>query len=311
VLVHELRACPSCGATTERRIELGDGHLLSECTRCGQVYAPSYADPSEIYQDGYLRGEMGAFGLDLMHPLFQVYLGMVARRRIATLERVTAGRGALLDIGCGTGEFLDAARARGWTVAGIDPVADAAEHARARRGLDVTTTTLEGYGAPEPRFDVVSALHVLEHVPDTNGFLRAIAAWVRPGGHVLIEVPNFASIARRRRLANWAGFRPLEHISHFTPDTLARAFRHAGMQPVKLTTPTYIGPPQDLAAALADLELPGPAWRRLLAPTCERVDVDGVPALIPGPVTWAALRAIERAYAARRAGVVVIGIARV
>src|SRR5258707_347261 len=74
VLVHELRTCPSCGDATARAIELGDGHLLSQCTRCEQIYAPSYADPGEIYQDGYLKGERGSFGLDLSHPLFQVYL---------------------------------------------------------------------------------------------------------------------------------------------------------------------------------------------------------------------------------------------
>jgi hypothetical protein len=148
-------------------------------------------------------------------------------------------------------------------------------------------------------------------VPDANAFLRTLAAWTRPGGHVLIEVPNYASLARRRKLANWSGLRPLEHVIHFTPDTLVRAFRGAGLTPVRTTTPTYIGAPQDLSSALADLELTDPAWRRVLAPTCESSTRDGAPVLIPRAVTWAALRVLERAYAARRAGVVIVGIARV
>jgi 2-polyprenyl-3-methyl-5-hydroxy-6-metoxy-1,4-benzoquinol methylase len=314
VLTHELLACPSCGATTTRRFELGDGHELLQCTSCEQVYATEYADPGEVYRSGYLRGEVGDFGLDLEHPLFQQYLEAVAARRCALMERVVGagGRaGSLLDVGCGAGEFLDVARSRGWTVAGLDPVPDAAARARELRGLPVATTTLEGYGSPERRFDVVSALHVLEHVPDVNAFLRALAAWVRPGGHVLIEVPNYASLARRRLLTNWAMLRPLEHLTHFTPDTLQRAFRRAGLAPVHTSTPTYIGPPQDLGSALADLVLDGDAVRRALDLGCTTEARYGVKARLPGPAVWLLLRAVERAYAIRRRGAVVFGIARV
>jgi 2-polyprenyl-3-methyl-5-hydroxy-6-metoxy-1,4-benzoquinol methylase len=311
VLVHELRACPSCGASDARELELGDGHRLVRCARCETVFASAYADPSEIYQEGYLRGEVGSFGLDLMHPLFQEYLAAVSRRRFEILERVVPARGTLLDVGCGAGEFLEIGKLLGWDVHGLDPVPDAAAMAREVRGLEVATATLEEYGPPERRFDVVSALHVLEHVSDANAFLRALAAWVKPGGHVLIEVPNYASRARKRRLANWTALRPLEHVIHFTPATLERAFRRAGLRPVKTDTPTWIGPPQELSSALTDLELTGSHWRTALAPTCTRSEIEGAPALMPSGITWTALRAVERAFALRRAGAVVVGIARV
>jgi 2-polyprenyl-3-methyl-5-hydroxy-6-metoxy-1,4-benzoquinol methylase len=313
VLVHAIHECPACGAADYRETELGDGKMLCRCSRCEAVFAPAYADPAEIYRDGYLKGELGAFGLDLSHPLFQEYLDAVARRRFEILERTVgaaAGR-ELLDVGCGDGGFLAVGRARGWSVRGLDPLPDSAAAAREQRGLDVVTGTLADYGAPEPRFDVVSALHVLEHISSAHEFLRALAAWVRPGGHVMIEVPNFASVARKRRMANWSGYRPLEHVSHFTPVTLQRAFRRAGLQPVRTLTPTYIGPPQSLAHALADLELTGHMWPRALAAMCTPGELAGLPALIPGRPMWAALGVIERAYALRGAGAVVVGIARV
>lgn len=275
------------------------------------MFAPAYADPEEIYKHGYLTGEVGKFGLDIMHPLFQEYLMAVSRRRFELLASVVARPGSLLDVGCGAGEFMLVGRSRGWDVHGLDPVPDAAALAREQRGLDVATATLEQYGAPESRFDLVTALHVLEHVPDAAGFLRSLAAWCRPGGHVLIEVPNYASLARRRRLANWSGLRPLEHVIHFTPRTLERAFRQAGLTPVRTVTPTYVGPPQELDSALADLVLERPLSRRALAPTCSRGQIEGFDVLIPGRVTWAALRAVEWTYRLRRAGVVVVGIARV
>ncbi len=313
MLVHELRQCPSCGAGEYHETELGDGEMLCQCERCETVFAPAYADPSEIYREGYLKGEIGAFGLDLSHPLFQEYLAGVARRRFEILERaVGAGAGReLLDVGCGDGGFLAIGRSRGWSVHGLDPLPDAAAAAREERGLDVATGTLSDYGEPEPRFDVVSALHVLEHIAGAHGFLKQLAAWIRPGGHVMIEVPNYGSVARKRLLANWNGYRPLEHVSHFTPVTLQRAFRRAGLQPVQTVTPTYIGPPQSLVHALADLELSSPLWQRALSRLCSAGSLAGLPALIPGPLAWSVMRAVERAYAARGAGVVVVGIARV
>jgi 2-polyprenyl-3-methyl-5-hydroxy-6-metoxy-1,4-benzoquinol methylase len=311
VLVHETQLCPTCGADDHRETELGDGKMLYRCSRCETVFAPAYADPAEIYRDGYLKGELGAFGLDLSHPLFQEYLAAVALRRFAILERAVPETGELLDVGCGDGGFLAVGRERGWTVHGLDPLPDSAAVAREQRGLDVMTGTLSDYGAAEPRFDVVSALHVLEHISSAHEFLTALAAWVRPGGHVMIEVPNYASVARKRRMANWSGYRPLEHVSHFTPVTLQRAFRRAGLQPVRTLTPTYVGPPQSLAHALADLELTGPLWSLALEPTCTKGELAGLPALIPGRLTWTALGAVARAYALRGAGAVVVGIARV
>ena len=100
---------------------------------------------------------------------------------------------------------------------------------------------------------MVSAFHVLEHVPDSVGFLRTLGRWARPGGHVMIEVPNFNSVQRRRLGSDWTGLRALEHIVHHTPTTLERAFREAGMEPVLVRSPVYVGPPQSL-------DLPSPTW---------------------------------------------------
>src|SRR5205085_2954784 len=103
-------------------------------------------------------------------------------RRAALLEGITGGPGALLDVGCGTGEFPAVCAGRGWRAQGVELMAEAAEHARRVHGLDVRVGLLADSGLPERHYDAVSALHVLEHVPDTVGFLRELAARARPGG---------------------------------------------------------------------------------------------------------------------------------
>jgi SAM-dependent methyltransferase len=277
------------------------------------VSASEYADPRDIYTDGYMFGEAEPFGLDVRAPPFQAYLQRVADRRMAMIEAASGTRnGSLLDVGSGTGEVLMAARARGWRALGVEPERTAADMARGR-GLDVRVAELESSGLPERSFDVVSAFHVLEHVPDSRAFLRMLARWARPGGSVCVEVPNFASVQRRRLREQWTGLRPREHLVHFTPRTLAGTFRAAGIDPVTVRSPAYIGPPQTLDQALWDLVRPHGRLRRLLTPLSRRPpggaggDVD----LRPTAAGWAVLSAVEAVYDRAGVGAVVVCVGRV
>ena len=317
----ELLQCPVCRDGAATRVEIGPAWHLRRCSSCGTVYAPEYADPDELYVDGYrsagpalLEGgtpvaELSAAGrgLDIQDPTFQRYLARLAGRRLDILAKARRPPGKLLDVGCGTGEFLAVARARGWTTVGVDPVADAVEICLTQRGLDVRTGRLQDVGLPERTFDVVSASHVLEHMPMATEFLALVARWARPGGLVLVEVPNFRSVQRRAMGSSWPGLRPLEHVVYFTADSLRRAFTEAGLSPVAMRTPSYVGPPQDLGYALGDLGQS--RLRPLLLPLCRRATGDGGP--VPSAAVWAALRAIDALYDRLRIGMVLVGIALV
>jgi SAM-dependent methyltransferase len=307
----ELAACPACGAQAFRGFEVGAGQPLRRCERCGTVSAPDYADPQQVYVDGYMFGEAGPFGLDVRAPDFQRYLIRVAHRRVRMLERASGLRfGSLLDVGSGTGEVLLAARQRGWRAQGVEPEPTAAAMAQ-ERGLAVAVSTLEDSGLARRSYDVVSAFHVLEHIADSRAFLGAMARWARPGGFVAIEVPNFASVQRRRLGEAWTGLRPREHLVHFTPRTLRQAFQAAGIEPVLVRSPAYIGPPQSLDQALWDLVRPAGRLRRLLRPLCRVVGRDGTPVAYPTTPAWLVLRLVEAVYDAAGAGAVVVCVGRV
>ena len=231
-----LEACPACGARDAEAAELG----LRRCAACGTVYAQEYADPGEVFVEGYFEGGAGSYGIDTAHPRFQAFMAQVCARRCAFLEEL-GGAGSLLDVGCGGGELLRAALARGWRAAGAEPMAQAAELARSRApGADIRVGLSSEVGFEERSFDVVCAFHVLEHMPDARGFLRQLARFARPGGLVVAETPNYASLLRRRHGANWIHLRPLEHLAHFTPRTMHGAFTGAGLEVVRITTPTWI-----------------------------------------------------------------------
>src|SRR3546814_2758683 len=142
-------------------------------------------------------------------------------------ERVAGKGGSILDVGCGTGDVLVAAAERGWRAVGVEPVPESADIA-VERGLDVHCALLQESGLPEASFDLVTAYHVVEHMADSTGFLRLIARWAKPGGHVLVEVPNWGSVHRRAGGDAWIGLRPLEHIGHYDPRTLRDTMARAG-----------------------------------------------------------------------------------
>jgi SAM-dependent methyltransferase len=133
------------------------------------------------------------------------------------LSRHVAGPGRLLDIGCGNGRLLWRALRDGWQVKGLELSADMAAFAAERVGCEVLTDdflTLDP--APEDResFDVVSLRHVLEHLPDPLRAMEKIGALLRPGGLLLVEMPNIEGLSKR-----WVRFSARHglHRRHFPP----------------------------------------------------------------------------------------------
>jgi SAM-dependent methyltransferase len=303
---HTVEACPGCGDLRSSPVDLDSDHELRQCDACSLVYATSYADPDEIYVAGYLKGETD-FGLDIFHPIFQDFLDFAAGKRLDVIEAIADG-GSLLDVGCGSGEVLRAAQRRGWKVAGAEPVEESAAIAR-ERGLDVRTAILQDAGLSMGTWDVVTAFHVLEHMPDGAGFLRTISRWVKPGGLVAIEVPNWSSADRERHGPSWSGLRPLEHIAHYTPESLERAFRSVGLDPVLVRSMGFIWEKQTLGERLDSL-----GRRRLwpvLRPLSRQGERAGKTVVFPRALAARALLAAQAAYDRRGKGQVVFGVARV
>ncbi len=297
--VLELERCPVCGASGSTPVPLGDADVLERCSSCGTVRAARHADPDDVFTEGYLSGAGGRFGIDLSHPRWHAYLVEVGGQRMRLVERIAGIRaGTLLDVGCGQGELLEAARARGWRVQGAEPLEDAARVGRERAGLDIVATRLEDSGLPERHYDVVSAFHVAEHLDDVPAFLRTLARWTRSGGAVVIESPNFDSQVRAATGSAWMHLRPLEHLVHLSPRTLRTAFVLAGLEPLAVRTPSHLSRDHTLGEALESLGRAG--WRRGVDPHARPL----------APVRLG-LRAVAAAQDRLGIGMVVLGVARV
>lgn len=160
-------------------------------------------------------------------------------QQMRSLPRHPGRAGArLLDVGCGSGDFLELARAAGWSVQGSD--FDAAAVATARsRGLDVQQGGLEVLqAAASASFDLITLSHVFEHVHDQMSWLKELHRVLRQGGTLWLQTPNVDSLGHARFGENWRGLEPPRHLALTTFDTLCTLLRQAGFREVRpLRTP--------------------------------------------------------------------------
>jgi methionine biosynthesis protein MetW len=155
----------------------------------------------------------------------------------------------VLDVGCGAGEVAEALAARGCTVSGVDIDAESAEPARAVLDelvvADIDRDPLSGHFKAES-FDAILFGEVLQHLQDPQAALRDATTLLRPGGRILVSVPNVAHAAVRLALlqGRWAHADQALHalpVRYFTLQTLCDLLESAGLG-IELLRSTVLDP---------------------------------------------------------------------
>lgn len=194
---------------------------------------PLPKDVSNVYSADYFFGAEKGFGYvnydqdkQAQMPALRTYLACIEERR--------PDRGRLLDVGAATGVFVELAQGNGWQAEGIEISPAAAASAQAK-GLPVSEAVIEDVQG-EALYDAVTFLDVLEHVPRPKEALRAAHRLLRPGGVVLINVPNAGSLFARVMGKRWHAVIPPEHLSYFTPAALERLLTDTGFVRIKAVT---------------------------------------------------------------------------
>lgn len=143
------------------------------------------------------------------------------------------GEGKLLDIGCGTGDYLLTVRDIGWSAQGVEPVEKAARQAK-NTGLLVEWKSYEEVEFPEKYFDVITMWHVLEHFPDPKRVLHKVSKLLKDDGLLLVGIPNYASFDRKVFGVNWNGFEIPLHLFHYTPVSIKNLLESSGFECKKI-----------------------------------------------------------------------------
>lgn len=141
-------------------------------------------------------------------------------------------KGKLLDIGCGTGDFLKAAELNGWEVLGIEPNESARIIADSKLTAEVLDTT-ELLNLPEQSFDVITLWHVLEHLPKLEMHITLLKKLLKPNGTLIIAVPNYKSYDAQYYKSHWAAYDVPRHLWHFSQNSIAKLFNKEEMEVVE------------------------------------------------------------------------------
>jgi SAM-dependent methyltransferase len=181
------------------------------CRRCGLVFPNPMPLPA--------AGVGALYALDpesyFQHHDAETKLAC-ARQLMAAAERLTGGRGRVLDVGSGRGDVLVAARERGWEAVGIDLSPSFAKYASKRSGAEVRREPIESCGFSAGSFDAVILAAVLEHLYNPDETVREIARVLRPGGAFFVDVPNEAGLYFR--LGNlYQKLRGRDWVVHLAP----------------------------------------------------------------------------------------------
>jgi 2-polyprenyl-3-methyl-5-hydroxy-6-metoxy-1,4-benzoquinol methylase len=140
----------------------------------------------------------------------------------------------LLDVGCGRGYLPAILRGMGWSASGVEISSGASDYARSTFGIEVFTGTIEQFAnsASFRTYPVLTAIDVIEHVPDPRRFVESLAKCTEVGGHILIDTPNAASANIDVEKIEWKGFNPF-HIYLFTIASLGRLVDQCGFEVVR------------------------------------------------------------------------------
>jgi len=198
----------------------GERFQLVQCRRCGFAMT----DPVPISMDRYYPSRYRRFNPLAMFVLRRLYLRRVDR----WLKRLPT-RGLALELGSGTGWMLRAFRERGWIAVGSERAVDVAAAARDAAGVPMFVGDLAAI-RDAPVLDVVIMFHVLEHLPDPLTALRDLARRVKPGGTLILGIPNIASWQARFAGSRWMHLDAPRHLGHFSPDAIERALAASGFR---------------------------------------------------------------------------------
>lgn len=221
-----VRACAACASNDAVSLGKKSGLEVVSCRQCSSVYTPySPWYSSEFYYETYYWDQ------NLEPPAF------VQTRLQEIVAEFSPYRqtNRLLDLGCGAGNLLVAARDAGWEAQGLDVSPRAVKHVR-ELGFEVFQGELRDAQLPSEQFDVITAAELLEHLPDPRAELKEIARLLRPGGLFWTTTPHARGLSARVLGLKWRCVTPPEHLQLFSINGLKSLLLEIGFRDIRMQT---------------------------------------------------------------------------
>lgn len=155
------------------------------------------------------------------------------RREVLNLHKKG---GAILDLGCSSGSFLETLKGGHWDLYGVEMSTQSAQRALARCGAKVFVGDILDAPFQPAMFDAITCFHVFEHLYQPREVLTKAFQWLKPGGIFYALMPNIDSAGARVFKSYWYALELPRHLYHFSPKSLRQLARSVGMEEVSMMT---------------------------------------------------------------------------
>lgn len=233
-----LSNCPVCSSShfsthlscVDYTVSRETFHVV-QCKECGFRFTnprPSATEIGKYYESEEYISHSGT-SKGLINKIYGIVRNYTIGKKVELANRLRSGQDkkTLLDIGCGTGEFLNACKEAGWEVTGLEPSPIARKHAQENFGLMLQTPD-QLKNLPEKNYSVITLWHVLEHVHELDETIQLISKALSNNGRLVIAVPNCNAADAKAYGAYWAAWDLPRHIYHFTENDIKRLFERHG-----------------------------------------------------------------------------------
>ena len=231
--------CPGCGAAEIKDVlsakdytVSGETFPIAECNACTlrfTQHVPDAASISPYYKsENYISHTNTSKGL--INRLYQWVRKRTLRGKAKLIKKVTGiDKGHLLDVGSGTGAFVNEMTQQGWQATGLEPDDGARTVAKELYDLDLTDIT-RFYQLAPGSYDAITLWHVLEHVHDLQVYVQQLKNLLKENGKIFIALPNYTAKDAAIYKNYWAAYDTPRHLYHFSPRSMQVLIERNGLK---------------------------------------------------------------------------------
>ena len=231
--------CPVCNSEAIENAIVAKDYTVSnekftivKCKDCTHKFTQHVASQNEIGR--YYASENYISHSDTQVGLVNKLYHSIRKRTLAAKQQLLQtetglDNGNVLDIGCGTGAFLNTMKTAGWKIEGLEP--DFTARKKAAELYNITPLSSEKiYELEEFAYDAITMWHVLEHVHELQAYIAQLKKMIRTKGKIFIAVPNYTSYDAQHYLEYWAAYDVPRHLYHFSPKSMRTLLHGQGLK---------------------------------------------------------------------------------
>ncbi len=231
--------CPICNSTNIQEQLSAKDYTVSQnifsiwhCNACTARFTQDVPDQDAI--GAYYASENYISHSDTKKGIINNLYHLVRKRTLGAKRRLVINetgitKGSILDIGCGTGAFLNNMKEANWNITGLEP--DTVARTKAAELYHIQPQEPGKLFDLEPAsFNAITMWHVLEHVHELHAYIKQIEKLLAPEGKAFIAVPNYTSKDATIYAAHWAAYDVPRHLYHFSPQSMEILLAQHGLK---------------------------------------------------------------------------------